>query len=171
MQQDIATLLGLIAVAVIAVGAVILLLRVNGQAANKRNGFVLGYPPSRFPDRNLTSQGPLAALALTQTRLLSLYEQLPPQSSTAVWIHAFLTELRGTMDTAYRVAAITRAYGSTTKLDPLVAEVQQIETRLADQVVNQLMNRDDNAGGWEQLNGRLAVMRRYVNELGNAQGL
>jgi hypothetical protein len=31
------------------------------------------------------------------------------------------------MDTAYRVAVITRAYGQSAQLDKLVAEVQQLE--------------------------------------------
>lgn len=163
MQDPVTTLLGLGVVTIIAVGSVLLLLRVS-RRSHTRHGFVLGYPPDRFPAREVTQNGTLATLAATQARLLSVYEQLPAQSDLAVWLRAFLQEFREIMDTAYRVAVITRAYGQSVQLDKLVAEVQQLEQQLAEHVVERLLARDGDAQE-ELLNGRLAALRLCVREL------
>lgn len=157
--------LGLVGViTVIALGAVFLLLRVSSRTNQALHGFVVGYPSDRFPIREVTSSGKLTTLAATQLRLLSIYEQLPAQSELSVWLRAFLQEFREIMDTAYRVAVITRAYGQPTQLEQLVDEVRELERQLADHVVQRLLARDGDAQA-ELLNGRLATLRLCVREL------
>ncbi len=165
MERDpILTLLGLGVVLAFAVGAVVLLLRVSGRAVTQRGGFVQGYPPSQYPAQALVRTGPLAALVATQARLLSLYEHVPPHSELAVWLRPFLVELRAIMDTAYRVTVITQIYDRPAPLDRLVAEVQQIESQLADHAVQQLLARDGDAQQ-ELLDGRMETLRLCVREL------
>src|SRR5262245_54270850 len=105
-RDPVVVLLQLGAVTAIAVGAVLLLLRVSARTAAMHGRMVQGYPPSLFPRQELVRAGPLAALAATQARLLAIYEQAPHQSDLAVWLAPFLRELREIMDTAYRAATI-----------------------------------------------------------------
>jgi hypothetical protein len=157
-------LLGLGAVALVALGSVLLLLRLSRRAGPGRGRLVLGYPPELFPAQHLTRGGALAALVGTQSRLASIERQLPPQSDLSIWLRAFLHELRAIMDTAYRVTVITEIYGRPAQLDRLVAEVQQIEAEIAEHVTRRLLARDGDAQA-ELLDGRLATLRMCVREL------
>jgi hypothetical protein len=157
-------LLGLGAVGLVALGAVLLLLRFSGRAGPGRGHLQLGYPPDLFPAQHLTRGGTLAALAATQSRLASIERQLPPQSDLSIWLRAFLYELRAIMDTAYRVTVITEIYGRPAQLDRLVAEMQQIEAEIAEHVARRLLARDGDAQA-ELLDGRLATLRMCVREL------
>lgn len=168
-HSDIATLLRLGGAISAAVGAVLLLLRLSERAVAYRSGIVEGYPPSLFPAQDLTGAGALAALAAAQARLLSAYEQAPPRSDLAIWLRAFLHELREIMDTAYRAAVIAQIYGRPIPLDRLVGEVQQIEAQLAAQLVERLLAREADAHD-ELLEGRLATLRLCVRELASAGG-
>jgi len=156
-------LLSLGAVCLVALGAVLLLLRFRGRPGPGR-ARLLGYPPELFPARHLTRGGALAALAATQSRLASIERQMPPQSDLSIWLCAFLAELRAIMDTAYRVTVITEIYGRPAQLDRLVAEVQQIEAEIAEHVARRLLARDGDAQA-ELLDGRLATLRMCVREL------
>jgi hypothetical protein len=167
MTYDIERLLGLAVVVLVAVGAVLLLLRLSDRTARRRGGLLLGYPPDIFPEQEITGRGPLLALATTQARLASIYRQLPPQSDLSIWLRAFLNELREIMDTAYRVSVITQVYGQPAQLDSLIAEVQTIEKQVADHVVQRLLARESDAQQ-EWLEGRLAALRMCAREL---QGL
>src|SRR5262245_15141673 len=124
-RDPLVVLMQLGAVAVIAIGAVILLLRIRPRGAAAHD-IVQGYPPSLFPRQDVARSAALAALVATQARLLSVYEQAPAQSDLVVWLGPFLRELREIMDTAYRVAAITQPYGPSPQLERLVAEVQEV---------------------------------------------
>lgn len=154
----------LIVVIGIAIGAILLLLRLSKPASKRTGDMIIGYPPHLFPAHALTRSGPLAALAATQTRLTSVYQQLPAQSEVAIWLRTFLGELREIMDTAYRVAVITQVYGQSTQLERLAAEVQQIEQQIASHVTSHLLSRDADAYQ-EVLNGRLEALRMCANEL------
>jgi hypothetical protein len=157
-------LLGLGAVCLVALGAVLLLLRFSGRAGPVRGRLLLGYPPEFFPAQHLTHGGTLAELAATQSRLASIERQVPPQSDLSIWLRAFLNELRAIMDTAYRVTVITEIYGRSAQLDRLVAEVQQIEAEIVQHVARRLLARDGDAQA-ELLDGRLATLRMCVREL------
>ena len=157
-------LLGLGAVCLVALGAVLLLLRFSGRASPGRGRSLLGYPPDLFPAQYLTRGGTLAALAATQSRLASIERQVPLQSDLSIWLCAFLNELRAIMDTAYRVTVITEIYGRPAQLDRLVAEVQQIEAEIVEHVARRLLARDGDAQA-ELLDGRLATLRMCVREL------
>ena len=157
-------LIGLGAVALVALGAVLLLLRLSGRAEPGRGRLLLGYPPELFPAQHLTRGGALAALVNTQARLASIERQLPSHSDISIWLRAFLYELRAIMDTAYRVTAITEIYGRPAQLDRLVTEVQQIEAEIAEHVARRLLARDGDAQA-ELLDGRLATLRMCVREL------
>jgi hypothetical protein len=165
-QNPVDHLIGLVVVIVVAVGAVLLLLRFSGRAAPQQGGRLLGYPPAIFPASHLTRGGPLAALAAIQSRLAALERQLPAQSDASIWLRAFLHELRQIMDTAYRVVVITEIYGQPAQLDRLVAEVQQIEAQVAEQIARRLLARDGDTHD-ELLDGRLATLRLCVRELAN----
>jgi hypothetical protein len=167
-DPQLTTLLGLGTAILVSLSTAALLLRASNGVAKHRSGLVQGYPLGQFPARDLTSQGPLAALAATQTRLLAMYEQVPAHSDLAIWLRTFLHELREIMDTAYRVALITRLYGQPLQLERLVAEVQQIEAQLAEQAISQLLARDADAQQ-EQLEGRLQTLRMCVRELANGR--
>ena len=156
-------LLGLGAVGLVALGAVLLLLRFSGRAGLGRSR-LLGYPPDLFPAQHLTRGGTLVALAATQSRLASIERQVPPQSDLSIWLCAFLSELRAIMDTAYRVTVITEIYGHPAQLERLVAEVQQIEAEIAEHVARRLLAHDGDAQA-ELLDGRLATLRMCVHEL------
>jgi len=157
-------LLGLGAVCLVALGAVLLLLRFSGRAGPRRGRLLLGYPPELFPAQHLTRVGTLAALAATQSRLASIERQLPLQSDLSIWLCAFLNELRAIMDTAYRVTVITEIYGRSAQLDRLAAEVQQIEAEIVEHVARRLLAHDGDAQA-ELLDGRLATLRMCVREL------
>lgn len=157
-------LVGLGIIIVVAVGAVLLLLRLSDGNRATDDTWRIGYPPDIFPAQALTRSGPLATLAATQMRLISIYRQMPAQSDLTIWLGAFLQELRAIMDTAYRVAVVTQVYGQTAHLDRLVAEVQQIEAQVAEHVTRQLLVREADRYR-EPLDGRLATLRLCVREL------
>jgi hypothetical protein len=164
MERDpITVLFQLGVVALIAIGAVLLLWRL-GERRSMRGGVVYGYPPSMFPNQELARSKPLAALAAIQARLLAVYEQAPAQSDVSVWLRPFLTELRAIMDTAYRVAAISASYGSHPQLDRLVADVQVIEAQVAEHAIK-LMLASDGDVQREPLDGRLATLQMCAREL------
>lgn len=163
-SDDVKQLLGLAVVVLVTLGAVWLLLRLPGRTSSGADDLVLGYPPERFPARELTRGPALLALAATQGRLLSIYQQIPAHSDLAIWVRAFLGELREIMDTAYRVALVTEVYGQPALLSQLIAEVQQIETQVAEQVAQRLLARDGDAQQ-ELLDGRLAALRMCTRQL------
>ena len=166
-RDPVIVLLQLGAVAAIAIGAVLLLLRFGARGSSSRAGIVQGYPPSLFPRQELVRGGALTALAATQARLLAVYEQASAQSDLAIWLGPFLRELREIMDTAYRVAAIAQPYGTPAQLERLIAEVQEIESQVAGHAVQLLLAREGDAER-ELLDGRLAALRLCVRELGRA---
>jgi hypothetical protein len=166
-HMELVRLLGLGVVMLVAVGAVLLLLRLSerrGAPWARHGAAALGYPPDLFPAQALTRGGPLATLAATQARLVALEAQLPPRSDQRIWLRTFLIELREIMDTAYHVAAIAAVYGRTAQLDRLAAEVQEIEAEVADHVTRRLLARDADAHD-ELLDGRLATLRLCLREL------
>jgi hypothetical protein len=170
MERDpIMVLLQLGAVAVIAVGAVLLLLRLSARTTTTRGSLEQGYPPSLFPRQDVVRNGPLAALAATQARLLAIYGQAPQQSDLAIWLGPFLRELRQIMDTAYHAATITHAYGQSAAIERLATEIQQIEAQVAEHAVQLLLARDGDAER-ELLDGRLAALRLCARELGRVAG-
>jgi hypothetical protein len=162
LSAELNHLLGLAAVCLVALGAVLLLLRFSGRGEPGRR--VLGYPPDLFPAQHLTRGGALATLAATQARLAAIQQQVSPQSDLSIWLGAFLDELRAIMDTAYRVTVITEIYGRPAQIDRLVAEVQQIEAEIAGHVARRLLTHDGDAQA-ELLDGRLATLRMCVREL------
>src|SRR3712207_4010241 len=99
--EDGERLLGLGAAALVAVGAVIWLLRLSARQQARPGPIMVGYPVDLFPATGLTREGPLATLAATQARLVAIYTHMPPQSDSAIWLQTFLRELREIMDTAY----------------------------------------------------------------------
>lgn len=111
----------------------------------------------------MTTPG-LAGLAATQARLLAIYRGLPPESELAVWLFAFLRELRAVMDTAYRAAAVAQLYGQEPPLDALQAEVARIEADLAAQLARRVLDRDGDTQR-ELLEGRLAALRLCARQL------
>jgi hypothetical protein len=157
-------LIGLGAVGLVAVAAVLLLLRLSGRGTMRRDRLIIGYPPDLFPAQHLTRSGALAALAATQGRLASIERQIPPKSELAIWLRAFLYELREIMDTAYRVTLITEIYGRPAEIERLVVEVQQAEAEIAQHVGHRLLARDGDAHN-ELLDGRLATLRLCAREL------
>lgn len=164
MERDpILTLIGLAAVALFAGVAVWMLLRVSDRGA-RQDALEVGYPADRFPRRDLVATAQLAALAAVQSRLLSVYDQLPARGEAAVWLRAFLAELRALMDSAYRVAAVSTIYGDTALLDRVVAEVQQTEAQIAAEAMRHLLRQ---GGDFDEapLDERLAVLRRFAQEL------
>jgi hypothetical protein len=162
IYSDLIRLVGLGVVAIVAVGAVLLLLRLSERGA--RGAAVLGYPPDRYPAQELTRGGPLAELAAVQARLSALALRLPPHSDQRIWLQTFLDELREIMDTAYRASLIAQIYGQPAGLDRLVAEVRQIEAEAAANVTQQLLARAGDAHD-ELLDGRLAALRLCAREL------
>jgi hypothetical protein len=162
-QADLIRVLGLGLVVLVAVGAVLLLLRLS----DRRGQALLGYPPDRFPAQALTRGGPLAALAATQARLAALEARLPPRGDQRIWLRTFLGELREIMDTAYHVAVIAEVYGQVAQLERLAAEVRAIEIEVAEHVTRRLLARDGDAHD-ELLDGRLATLRLCLRELADA---
>jgi len=156
-------LLGLAIIVVVALAGVALLLR-GGRGAGDHDPLLPGYPPARFPARHLTATDPLAALAATQARLLTMCRHMRTESDAAIWLRTFLHELREIMNTAYRVAVITEGYGRQAALDRLVAEVEQIERDIAEQISRRLLQRDEDAHA-ELLAGRLATLELCAREL------
>ena len=163
-RDPIATLLQLGAVAAIALGAIVLLLRLSTRTTS--SGIARGYPAGLFPRQDLVRSGSLAALAAIQARLLAIYEQTPRQSDLAVWLQLFLGELRAIMDTAYRVAVISSAYGPHPLLDRLVANIQAIETEVAEHAIQLVLASSDAEQEW--LSARLATLRMCAGELAQA---
>ncbi len=164
LPAELDRLLGLGAVGLVALGAVLLLLRFSGSTAAGQGRWLLGYPPELFPAQHLTRGGTLAALAATQSRLASIERQVAPHSDLSIWLCAFLHELRAIMDTAYRVTVITEIYGRPAQLDRLADELQQIEAEIVEHVARRLLERDGDAQA-ELLDGRLATLRMCVREL------
>jgi hypothetical protein len=167
-HYDLVRLLGLGVVIVVAVGAVLLLLRLSERRAPGGER-ALGYPPDRFPNQALAHRGPLAALAVTQARLAALEERLPPRSDQRIWLRTFLVELREIMDTAYHVAAIAAVYGQMAQLERLAADVQLIEAEVAEHITRRLLARDGDAHD-DLLAGRLATLRLCMRELAALAG-
>jgi hypothetical protein len=161
--SDLVRLIGLGIVAIVAVGAVLLLLRLS-ERRGPRGTPALGYPPDLYPAQELTRGGPLADLAAVQTRLAALALRLPPHSDQRVWLQTFLGELREIMDTAYRAALVAQVYGQPAGLDRLVAEVRQIESEAAANVTQRLLMREGDAQD-ELLDGRMAALRLCAREL------
>lgn len=157
-------MLGLGAISLVAVASVMLLLRVSARGDRLRPEMVLGYPSAFFPAQGLTHHGPLAALAATQARLLSMYRQMPPASKSAIWLHTFLCELREIMDTTYCAALVTEVYGQSPVFDWLVVELQRVEEEIASQIARRLLLSEGDAQR-EFLTGRLATLRMCAREL------
>lgn len=164
MMENLTHIGGLLAVAAVALGAVLLLLR-RDEAGGAPEDMVVGYPPGRFPDTALARSPALAELAAVQGRLLGVYATLPPRGAAAVWTLAFLRELRAIMDTAYSAAAVARLYGDAGALEALSAEVARIEGEAAAQIARRLLERGADDGADELLAGRLAALRLYAREL------
>lgn len=163
MRDPTLTLIGLGLVSLVAVGSVIMMLRLLDRGG--RGSLVEGYPPHLFPRQELARAAPLAELTATQMRLLEVYRQLTPRSEAAVWLGAFLDELRAMMDSAYRVASITAVYGDHTPLAQVVAEVRLFEGQLVDRVVQEMLHAGSSFDS-EQLDVRLATLRRFAQEMG-----
>jgi hypothetical protein len=152
------------AVAAIALGAILLIWRTSTRRTPSHINVVLGYPPDQFPAHDVINQDALRVLATTQSRLLAIYDGLPPNSDSAQRLQTFLLELRAIMDVAYQVALITRAYGPPPQLTRLAAEVQQIEAQLTQQMIHRLLSYEADAQE-ELLNGRFASLRELVREI------
>jgi hypothetical protein len=164
MDRDpLLTLLGLLAVTIFASGALVLLLRV-GRSPVRADEIAKGYPPERFPRRDLIALPPLAALAASQARLLAVHAQLPARGEAAVWLRAYLVELRAIMDTAYRVAGIGALYADLALLERVAAEVSETERVVAREAMQHLLRADDDFDP-VSLDGRLAVLRRFAQQL------
>jgi hypothetical protein len=164
MDNPMTLIMNLGAVAAFALGAIFLIWRTSARRLPSRADVVLGYPPDQFPAHDVINQDALRALATTQSRLLAIYDGLPPGSDSAKRLHTFLIELRAIMDVAYQVALITRAYGQSPQLTRLAAEVQQIEAQLAQQMIHRLLSYEADAQE-ELLNGRFAALRELVREI------
>src|SRR3712207_5942387 len=143
--DQIERLAGLGVVTVVAGGVVWILLRLSGRDVRRRDTLVLGYPADLFPHHTVTQNPSLQGLAATQSRLFSVYRQLPAQSDLCIWLRLFLVELREIMDTAYRATLITGPYGEPARLKLLAAEVQQIEGEIAEHIARRLLARDADA--------------------------
>lgn len=167
-QFQLERLLGLVVVLLVAVGAVWGLLRATGRRPPTADDLVLGYPPELFPNQRLTRGPALQALVATQTRLLELAQRLPTATPTAqtgelaIWLRVILLELRSVMDTAYRVAIITEVHQRSDHLERLVAEVQHLEARVADDIAHHVVSGIGDASG---LDRRLTVLRECAQEL------
>jgi hypothetical protein len=164
MHDTLSILLGLIVTAFVSGVGVVLLLRIGKPQLKPSLELVRGYPVEHFPDQQAVRSEPLLALVATQTRLLSVYAQLPRQSDLAVWVHAFLLELRQIMDSAYRVAGVAMLYDKIGQLDTVVREVQRIEAQLAEAAMQHLLDAQSDVDT-ERFETRLAVLRRCVKEL------
>lgn len=164
MVEQLEHLARLGAVILVAGGAMLLLIRLSGQTAPQHNDLLLGYPLAHYPAHALTRTGTLAELAAIQARLVSVCTHMPAHSDLAIWVRAFLRELREIMDTAYHVAVVTQVYGQPIQLEQLVAEVRAIELEVAEHVTQQLLARGGDIEH-EPLNGRLATLRLCVREL------
>ncbi|NJM07580.1 hypothetical protein HC891_17430 [Candidatus Gracilibacteria bacterium] len=163
-HDSLSILFGLIVTALVSGMGVVVLLRIGPPQAKPTLDVVRGFPPERFPDRQLVQIAPLSALVATQARLISMYAQLPHESELAVWVRAFLLELRQIMDSAYRVASVAVLYDQTTQLDSVVSEVQRIEAQLAETAMQRMLNAQSDIDT-ERFETRLAVLRRCVKEL------
>jgi hypothetical protein len=161
VHDPIILLAQLIVVALIAVGAIWLVFRGSPAAQQPPTETVRGYPPGRFPNQEIVRRQALALLVATQSRLLTVYERLPARSPLAGWLANFLHELRGLMDTAYQIAAVTEVYGSLPQLEELAQRVQEIEHGLANAIVRQLMHPDPDAV--HQLNPYLDALRQVMH--------
>jgi hypothetical protein len=162
-RDPILAIVGLIIVSLVAVGAVLLLLRANTTRPQLRD-FILGYPANLFPAQELTRTGHLKSLAAVQARLLAVHAQLPRHSELAVWIWSFLRELRPIMDAAYKAANVAKLYNQSSALDHLVREVETIEQEIAERVVKRLLSNEADVDE-DSLDAHLAVLRRYAREL------
>jgi hypothetical protein len=163
-QDTLSILFGLIVTAAMSGLDVVLLLRIGKPEPKATAEMMHGYPAERFPDQELVRSEPLSALVATQTRLLSVYAQLPHQSELSVWVRAFLLELRQIMGSAYRVAGVAMLYDKIGQLDTVVSEVQCIEAQLAEAAVQGLLDAQSDVDT-ERFETRLAVLRRRVKEL------
>lgn len=141
----------------------------RGRPGKQRHTFLVGYPPDLFPSQELTQSGPLADLAAAQGRLVSVYQNLPVQSTLTIWLRTFLIELRDMMDTAYRVMVITQTYGYPAQVECLVVAVQQMEYRIAFLATQRLLAHDASVQH-ERLNEQLATVRLCLRALSASTG-
>jgi hypothetical protein len=156
--------IALVLVSIVAVAGVLVVFRWSEQPSAHLQWQMPGYPPDRFPIRELVQDGPLAAFGATQMRLLAMYRQLPSEGDTTAWLRIFLCELRAIMDNAYYVAQLTDDYERSPIFDWLVVELQQIETEIAGQIAQYRLLQEGNIRH-EILAGRLASLRMYAREL------
>lgn len=164
MVDPISTIMNLVSVAAIAIGAILLIWRTSTRQSPTQTDIVLGYPPDQFPAHDIIQQDALQALAASQSRLLAVYDGLPQGSDSAQRLRAFLIELRSIMDVAYHVAVITRAYGPSSHLMRLATEVQQIEMQLSQQMIHRLLSYEADAQE-ELLSARFASLRALVRDM------
>jgi hypothetical protein len=157
-------LVALICISVVAIAGVWVVFRWSEQPSARPQWQMPGYPADQFPARELVQDGPLAALATTQIRLLAMYHQLPPDGDAAAWLRVFLGELRAIMDNAYGVALATDGYERSPIFDWLAVELQQIEADIASQIAEYLLLREGDPQQ-ELLAGRLASLRMCAHEL------
>lgn len=166
---DLNLLLGLGFVIVVAIGGIGVLLRQGSAPISRGASLIPGYPVGRYPAYARIADHRLAELAAVQTRLIAIYQQLPLQSASAIWLGTFLQELREIMDTAYRVTVATEDYGPSPLLDWLILEVEQIEQELSSKIAERLFLREGDGAG-EPLTGRLATLRMCVREMSSFAG-
>src|SRR3712207_2602252 len=118
--MDIQRLAGLGTVIIVAVGAIVFLVRYSVPSPAPQVDVVTGYPADRYPARHSVTTGALTALVATQLRMLALYRHLPAGSDSAIWLRTFLVELREIMDTFFHDTATTEIYAAPAPLDSLV---------------------------------------------------
>ncbi|RRR67480.1 MAG: hypothetical protein EI684_18835 [Candidatus Viridilinea halotolerans] len=166
IDDSLTKLLGLVAVTIFAGAFTWVLLR-YGSTGDRRQPFVIGYPPTLFPNRQLVALPALVALAASQARLLQVYTKLTPRSPAAIWLHAYLTELRGIMDGAYQAAEVALIYKNTEIIDRIAAEVATSERTIAQESMRHILH-NEREFDYVALEGRLAALQRFAQELTRA---
>ncbi|PDW01517.1 hypothetical protein [Candidatus Viridilinea mediisalina] len=166
MRDPLTTVLGLVAVTIFAGIFVFVLLR-YGTSPERRHSFILGYPPTLFPNQQLVALPALIALAASQARLMQVYAKLQPRSTAQVWLHAYLTELRGIMDAAYKAAEVALIYEHTELLDRIATEVATSERSIAQEAMRHLLHNERDLD-LMALDVRLATLQRFARELARA---
>lgn len=104
-----------------------------------------------------------------QARLVSIVQQLPPQTDLAIWLHQSLVELREIMNLAYRAVVVTQAYGPPPQLAQLIVELHALEEQIIVRIGQQLLARG-NGVHHELLSGRLATLWMCARELSRLSG-
>jgi hypothetical protein len=171
MPDDMQRLLGLMLVSLVALGAVVAVMRLSRRETPAEPvGLVLGYPPDHYPLRHVAQHPALQTLAAVQTRLATMRRQIPPGhpspalGEVAIWLQVLLIELRDIMNVAYQVVAITGGHRRSPHLEAIVAEVQQIEEQVVETVTARLLARGE-ASVDDSLTLRLQNLRRSAAEL------